>query len=92
MHDLFTKRIGLVKPTLIVDRAKTEEKIRWMLEKASKSKVRFRPHFKTHQSAEIGDWFRKAGCTAITVSSFDMAAYFAQHGWDNITIARSTSI
>ncbi len=47
----------------------------------------FRPHFKTHQSAGVGEWFREAGVKAITVSSLSMAEYFADHGWDDITIA-----
>jgi D-serine deaminase-like pyridoxal phosphate-dependent protein len=47
----------------------------------------FRPHFKTHQSVAIGEWFREHGVKAITVSSVSMAAYFADHGWDDITIA-----
>jgi D-serine deaminase-like pyridoxal phosphate-dependent protein len=49
--------------------------------------VRLRPHFKTHQSAEIGTWFRAEGVDRITVSSLDMASYFADHGWDDITVA-----
>jgi D-serine deaminase-like pyridoxal phosphate-dependent protein len=59
-----------------------------MKEKIEKSgPIRFRPHFKTHQSARVGEWFRELGVTAITVSSVDMALYFAQHGWKDITIA-----
>jgi len=46
-----------------------------------------RPHFKTHQSAEIGEWFRIRGVDAITVSSVDMAEYFVDNGWGDITIA-----
>lgn len=46
-----------------------------------------RPHFKTHQSHEIGRWFRNAGITKITVSSLKMAEYFAADGWDDITVA-----
>jgi len=49
--------------------------------------IRFRPHFKTHQSTQIGEWFRESGVTAIAVSSVDMASYFAQKGWNDITIA-----
>ena len=49
--------------------------------------MRFRPHFKTHQSAKIGEWFRSYGIKAITVSSVKMAKYFASNGWDDITIA-----
>lgn len=58
-----------------------------MAEKVSKSGVCFRPHFKTHQSAEIGEWFRHLGVEAITVSSVQMAVYFSQNGWKDVTIA-----
>ena len=58
-----------------------------MAAKAQRHKLKFRPHFKTHQSATIGNWFRDAGVKAITVSSVSMAWYFADNGWDDITIA-----
>ncbi len=63
-----------------------------MAAKAAKSGVRFRPHCKTHQSAEIGEWFRDAGVTGITVSSVDMAESFARHGWRDITVAFPVNI
>lgn len=47
----------------------------------------FRPHFKTHQSGFVGNFFKEQGITKITVSSVQMAHYFAQHGWKDITIA-----
>jgi D-serine deaminase-like pyridoxal phosphate-dependent protein len=77
----------ITKPTLLLDKQKTLRNIERMLDKAKHSNVRFRPHFKTHQSAEIGEWFRERGVEAITVSSVDMARYFAEHGWQDITIA-----
>ncbi len=60
--------------------------------KAGKNHLQFRPHFKTHQSAEIGEWFREYGVSKITVSSVSMAKYFATHGWDDILIAFSVNI
>ncbi len=78
---------SIQKPTLLLDREKTIRNIHRMTDKARRQGVRFRPHFKTHQSAEIGEWLRTAGVQAITVSSLDMAEYFANHGWDDITIA-----
>ncbi len=48
--------------------------------------ITYRPHFKTHQSAEIGNWYRDAGVTKITVSSPGMASYFIQNGWNDVTI------
>lgn len=58
-----------------------------MKAKADLHHLDFRPHFKTHQSAEIGEWFRNEGVEKITVSSVLMAEYFARHGWKDITIA-----
>ncbi len=75
------------RPTLVVDRARAERNIAAMSAKAAASGVRFRPHFKTHNRVEIGEWFRAAGTTAITVSSVEHAVTFADAGWDDITIA-----
>ena len=75
------------RPTLVVDRARAERNIERMAAKAAVSGVRFRPHFKTHNSVEIGDWFRRFGATAITVSSVEHAVTFADAGWGDITIA-----
>lgn len=81
------KRPLVEKPTLLIDPNRVKANIRRMAEKALRQKVRFRPHFKTHQSAQIGDWFGEQGVSAITVSSVDMAMYFASFGWQDITIA-----
>ena len=80
------------KPTLLLDENIAHRNIRRIAEKAARQPVRFRPHFKTHQSAEIGEWFRAVGVRAITVSSVEMAQYFAAHGWDDITIAFSANL
>ncbi|MCA9924250.1 MAG: alanine racemase [Anaerolineales bacterium] len=77
----------IIKPTLLLDEKKARHHIAHMTAKARNAQVRFRPHFKTHQSAAIGQWFRYEGITAITVSSVEMALYFADHGWQDITIA-----
>jgi D-serine deaminase-like pyridoxal phosphate-dependent protein len=79
--------LGIVRPTLLLDAARVRRNIERMAAKAARAGVRFRPHFKTHQSAGIGEWFRDAGVRCITVSSVDMAEYFARHGWRDITIA-----
>jgi D-serine deaminase-like pyridoxal phosphate-dependent protein len=77
----------ITRPTLILNEAIARRNIARMADKARRSGVRFRPHFKTHQSAVIGEWFRAEGVSAITVSSVVMAEYFAEHGWDDITLA-----
>lgn len=75
------------QPTLLLNREICQTNIREMARKAQKHNLQFRPHFKTHQSAEIGEWFRAEGVDKITVSSVDMAKYFADNGWKDITIA-----
>ena len=73
-------------PTLLLDEHRCRANIRKMSEKATRSGTFFRPHFKTHQSLTIGRWVKEEGVTAITVSSLQMAAYFAPE-WDDITVA-----
>jgi len=77
----------IIKPTMILDKKRVIRNIEKMACKTEAAGVRFRPHFKTHQSAEIGNWFKNFGVEAITVSSLDMALYFANHGWSDITVA-----
>lgn len=77
----------IIRPTLLLDKTKCIKNIKMMLEKAHLYGLDFRPHFKTHRSAEIAEWFRDAGINKCTVSSIEMAKYFAEHGWKDITIA-----
>ena len=78
---------NISSPSLLLNEVRALRNIRRMAEKAQRSKVRFRPHFKTHQSAVIGEWFRSFGVSAITVSSVRMAEYFTANGWQDILIA-----
>lgn len=75
------------EPTLLLDQKRCIANIRKMSAKADRNKVMFRPHFKTHQSVAVGNWFRDLGVCAITVSSLRMAEYFANNGWRDITVA-----
>ena len=83
--------MNITKPTLILDEAKCKANIAFMTDKAKKHDLTLRPHFKTHVSLEIGKWFKDAGVTKITVSSLDMAEYFAEE-WNDITIAFPVNI
>lgn len=69
----------VIKPTLVIDEVKCRNNIRSMADKALANNLIFRPHFKTHQSAKVGNWFRDYGVDRITVSSVDMAGYFTEH-------------
>lgn len=77
----------LKKPTLLLDKQKCLNNISKMKAKADKHGLTFRPHFKTHQSAQVGEWFKVMGIHKIAVSSVSMAQYFADHNWRDITIA-----
>lgn len=89
INQMFKK---IQKPTIVLSKDRALRNIKRMAEKARKSGVFFRPHFKTHQSAKIGEWFRELGVTGITVSSVSMAEYFFENGWRDITIAFPVNI
>lgn len=78
---------SIVTPSLILNNEICLRNIENMSKKAEAAKVCFRPHFKTHQSRSVGKWFRNYDVNGITVSSVKMASYFADDGWDDITIA-----
>lgn len=78
---------NITRPTLLLNETICKHNIERMATKARRNGIRFRPHFKTHQSGPVGNWFRDYGVEAITVSSVSMAQYFAQHGWQDITVA-----
>lgn len=79
-------------PYLLLNKIKCIENIERMVLKAKKHNLKLRPHFKTHQSKEIGEWYKGFGITSCTVSSFQMAQYFASAGWHDITIAFPVSV
>lgn len=82
----------IIRPTLVIDKQICLDNIERMTQKAKDYNLHFRPHFKTHQSAEIGNWFKRYGVNAITVSSVKMAEYFVKNEWDDITIAFPVNI
>lgn len=79
--------LRLKRPALLLDESKCRKNIAFMSSKAQRYNLILRPHFKTHQSAIIGEWMRREGTEKITVSSITMARYFANSGWDDICIA-----
>ena len=83
----YLKSLGLTGPAVIIDEARAQANIRAMADKARRSDVAFRPHFKTHQSSVVGRWFADEGVDRITVSSVKMAEQFAECGWTDITVA-----
>lgn len=77
----------IIRPTLLVNIKRVRNNISKMKLKVDKHGLKFRPHFKTHQSAEIGNIYREFGINSCTVSSLEMAEYFAKNAWRDITIA-----
>ncbi len=77
----------ILSPTLVLDEARARANIRFMADKAAAQKLIFRPHLKTPQSIDVARWYRDVGVTRVTVSSIDMAEYFASDGWTDITLA-----
>ena len=82
----------ITSPTLLLNKKICLNNIQQMADKAKENKLTFRPHFKTHQSITIGNWFRKAGVEKIAVSSIQMAEYFARENWKDITVAFPVNI
>lgn len=79
--------MDLTKPTLLLDEKKCKQNIENMISRANQFNCNLRPHFKTHQSLIVGNWFRDLGITQCAVSSLEMAKYFFNGGWTDITVA-----
>ena len=77
----------ICQPTILIDKEKCLTNMDRMIHLCKKHNIVFRPHFKTHQSKTIGQWFRDKGVQQITVSSVEMALYFVEQGWKDISIA-----
>jgi len=75
------------RPTLLLNEDVARMNLSGIIRKFASKKIAINPHFKTHQSHEIGRWFQDFGFQAITVSSVKMAEYFLEDGWKDISIA-----
>jgi D-serine deaminase-like pyridoxal phosphate-dependent protein len=82
----------ITTPTLLLNEKICRRNIKEMADKARRNNIILRPHFKTHQSIEIGKWFREEGIDKITVSSLKMAVYFMQDKWKDILVAFPVNI
>lgn len=79
--------MDITKPTLLLDEKKCKKNIEKMISRANQFNCSLRPHFKTHQSIVVANWFRELGITQCAVSSLEMAKYFFNAGWTDITVA-----
>ena len=80
MHEITT-------PAFLVDRAIVARNCDRMRAKARQSGVAFRPHVKTHKTAEIARMQHGGAQGPITVSTLAEAEFFADDGFRDITYA-----
>jgi len=78
---------GLTTPAFLVDRAVVARNCERMRQKATASSVAFRPHVKTHKTAEIGRIQHGGALGPITVSTLAEGECFADAGFRDITYA-----
>lgn len=79
--------LSLNTPALILDRAIVERNTTRMGERMAAHGVSLRPHLKTAKSAQVARLATAGHSGAITVSTLAEAAYFLDHGFDDITYA-----
>jgi D-serine deaminase-like pyridoxal phosphate-dependent protein len=79
--------LQIQKPTLVINKDKVLSNLRFMILKAQSSGAELHPHYKTHQSTEVGFWALGEGIDKITVSSVTMAEKFIEQANSEITIA-----
>lgn len=77
----------LTTPAFLIERSALHRNCDRMRQKALDSGVAFRPHVKTHKSAEIGRIQHAGRVGPITVSTLAEAEFFASHGFRDITYA-----
>lgn len=77
----------LTTPAFLVDAAVLHRNCERMRVKALQSGVAFRPHVKTHKTAEIARLQHGGGTGPITVSTMAEAEFFAAAGFRDITYA-----
>lgn len=78
---------GLVTPALLLDRGRLERNVRRLSDRARALGVVLRPHMKTAKSIDVAQVVFPGGPGPITVSTIAEAAYFARHGYRDITYA-----
>lgn len=74
-------------PCLVLDRTKMERNLARMRDRAAALGVALRPHCKTAKSADVARRAHGGRAGPITVSTVKEAQYFADHGFDDITLA-----
>ena len=83
--------LDVTRPTLLLNKKISINNISKIKDRADRNNLIMRPHFKTHQSLEVGKWYKNQGIDRITVSSISMAKYFSKD-WNDILIAFPVNI
>lgn len=78
---------ALITPSLLLDRNRLERNIQRLAERAAKLGVVLRPHMKTAKSIDVARQVFPGEPGPITVSTLAEAAYFASHGYRDMTYA-----
>lgn len=77
----------LTTPALLLDVAVLERNCDAMAQRAARHGVALRPHLKTAKSAEVARRATRGQGGGLTVSTVAEAAYFARHGFTDLTYA-----
>lgn len=77
----------LVTPALLLDVGVLERNCEAMAQRAARHGVALRPHLKTAKSAEVARRATRGQAGGLTVSTVAEAAYFARHGFTDLTYA-----
>ena len=80
LHDIRT-------PALVLERPKVERNVSQMAERMRRHGVTLRPHLKTAKCPQVASLATAGQSGGITVSTLAEAAYFAGHGFRDITYA-----
>ncbi|XP_048872543.1 D-threo-3-hydroxyaspartate dehydratase [Brienomyrus brachyistius] len=85
MEDILVS--DLCTPVFIVDLQKVKQNAQAMLERFQQMGVQLRPHMKTHKTIECGEIMTGGSRRCIAVSTLAEAAFYAEHGFDDILYA-----
>jgi len=77
----------LPTPAVLLEAGALRANVQRMAERAEALGVSLRPHVKTHKCVEIAVMQRQAGARGLSVSTLREAEVFADHGFDDLTLA-----
>jgi len=77
----------LPTPAVLLDAGALRANVQRMADRAEALGVSLRPHVKTHKCVEIAVMQRQAGARGLSVSTLREAEVFADHGFDDLTLA-----